>query len=62
WNDYRIRCEGDRIQLWINDEKTVDYTESDADIPRAGIIAVQVHSGAPMEAWYRGLRLKLLNE
>jgi len=60
WNDYRIRCEGKRIQLWINDLQTVDYTEEDADIEQKGIIGVQVHSGAPMEAWYRNIRIKEL--
>ncbi len=57
WNDYRIRCEGDRVRLWINDVLTVDYTENDPAIARTGIIAVQVHSGPPTEAWYRRLRL-----
>jgi len=28
WNDYVIRCEGKRIQLWINGFQTVDYTEA----------------------------------
>ncbi len=57
WNDYRIRCEGDRVRLWINDVLTVDYTEADPEIARTGIIAVQVHSGPPTEAWYRNIRL-----
>ncbi len=60
WNDYRIRCQGRRIQLWINGTQTVDYTEADESIPQSGIIAVQVHSGAPMEARYRNLRIKAL--
>ena len=46
WNDYRIRCEGKRIQLWINDVQTVDYTEDDPNIEQKGIIGLQVHSGA----------------
>lgn len=57
WNDYRIRCEGNRVRLWINGEQTVDYTEADPEIARTGIIAVQVHSGPPTEAWYRNIRL-----
>lgn len=61
WNDYRIRCEGPRIRLWINGVQTVDYTEPDPDIPRSGIIALQVHSGPPMEARYRDLRIKVLD-
>ncbi len=32
WNRYRIRAEGPRIRLWINDVLTVDYTEKEAGI------------------------------
>lgn len=61
WNDYRIRCEGNRIRLWINGRSTVDYREEEADIPTSGIIAVQIHGGPPAEAHYRSIRLKVLN-
>ncbi len=44
WNDYRIRCEGPHIQIWLNGIQTVDYTEKDPKIPLKGIIAVQIHS------------------
>jgi hypothetical protein len=60
WNDYTIRCEGPRIQLWINGQQTVDYTEPDDKIERSGIIGVQIHGGPPSEAWYKDLRLKEL--
>ena len=60
WNDYVIRCEGDRIQLWLNGTQTVDYTETDNTIERAGIIGVQIHGGPPSEAWYRNIRIKEL--
>ena len=60
WNDYRIVCKGRRIQLWINGIQTVDYTETDDSIPLRGIIAVQVHSGKPMLARYRQIRLRPL--
>ncbi len=60
WNDYRIRCQGARIQLWINGQQTVDYTEPDASIPRTGIIGLQIHSGDPREAWYKDIRIKEL--
>jgi hypothetical protein len=54
WNEYRIRCEGPRIQLWINGVRTVDYTEPDPAIASAeGFIALQVHSGPPFEIWYK---------
>ena len=60
WNDYTIRCEGPRIQLWINGRQTVDFTEPDDKIERKGIIAVQIHGGPPSEAWYKNLRIKKL--
>lgn len=55
WNVYEIRCEGPRVQLWLNGVLTVDYTESDAAIPAAGIIGLQIHGGGPSEAWYRNI-------
>ncbi len=60
WNDYTIRCEGKRIQLWINGKQTVDYTESDAKIEQTGLIGLQIHGGGPSEAWYRNVRIKAL--
>jgi len=58
WNEYRIRAEGPRIQLWMNGTQTVDYTETDDAIPRSGSIAVQIHGGGPSEAWYKDLELR----
>lgn len=60
WNQYVIRCEGRRIQLFLNDLKTVDYTEADETIPLAGVIAVQIHGGPPSEAWYRNITIEEL--
>jgi hypothetical protein len=58
WNNYKIRCEGPRIQLWINDIQTVDYTEPDDKISRQGVIGLQIHGGPPSQAWYRNIRLQ----
>ncbi len=60
WNDYTIRCQGRRIQLSINGEPTVDYTEPDETIEQAGLIGVQIHGGKPSEAWYKDIRIKKL--
>jgi hypothetical protein len=57
WNDYVIRCEGRRIQLWINGRQTVDYTESDASLPQTGIIGLQIHAGPAAEAWYKDIEI-----
>ncbi len=60
WNDYVIRCEGKRIQLWINGYQTVDYTETDRSIEQDGILALQIHGGPAGEAWYRNIKIKKL--
>lgn len=60
WNTYRIRCEGNHIQLWLNDVKTVDFTEKEASVDRDGIIALQIHSGEPSEAWYKDIQIEEL--
>lgn len=60
WNDLRIVCKGARIQIWVNNVQTVDYVEKDDAIERDGIIALQIHGGAPAEASYRRIRIKEL--
>ncbi|MDP6636230.1 MAG: DUF1080 domain-containing protein [Phycisphaerae bacterium] len=60
WNDYVIRCVGPKIQLFLNGVKTVDYTEANAKIARTGIIGLQIHGGAPTEAWYKDITIKIL--
>ena len=62
WNDYVIRCEGRRIQLWINGVQTVDYTEPDEKIEQKGLIGLQIHSGEPSEAWYKEITIRELNK
>jgi len=59
-NDYVIRCEKDRVQLWINGQKTADFTEKDPAIPRRGIIGLQIHGGPPGEAWYKDIAIREL--
>jgi len=61
WNEYRIRCEGPRIQLWLNGVQTVDYTETDPKIAAEdGHIAVQIHGGAKAEAWFKDIVIEEL--
>ncbi|MGB7347587.1 MAG: DUF1080 domain-containing protein [Pirellulaceae bacterium] len=62
WNKIRILCQGPRIQIFVNDKQTVDYTETEKDIPLTGIIGLQIHSGAPAEAWYRNVRIVELSK
>lgn len=61
WNTYVIRAEGDRVVLKINGLETVDYRESDKDVARRGIIALQIHSGPAMRIDFRNLRIRVLD-
>ncbi|HEX3871811.1 MAG TPA: DUF1080 domain-containing protein [Pirellulales bacterium] len=57
WNQYVIRARGRRIQLWINDLQTVDYTEPDESIEQTGLIGLQIHAGPPSQAWYKDIEI-----
>jgi hypothetical protein len=58
WNEYRIRCEGPRIQLWLNGIQTVDFTEKDDKIERTGIIGLQIHGGAKAKVFYKDIKIE----
>jgi hypothetical protein len=60
WNELRVRCQGKHIEIFLNGKKTVDYTETDPNIPETGVIGLQIHSGKPTEAWYRNIRIQKL--
>jgi hypothetical protein len=60
WNKFVIRCEGPRIQIWVNGLKAIDYTEQEAGIAAEGIIGLQIHGGAPAQACYRRIKIKPL--
>ncbi|MDR1141099.1 MAG: DUF1080 domain-containing protein, partial [Planctomycetaceae bacterium] len=58
WNELEIVCKGDTIKISLNGVQTIEYTETDENIPRKGIIGLQIHSGNPSEAWYRNIRIE----
>ena len=60
WNDYLIRAENNRIRLFINGHKSVDYLESDASIPLSGLIGLQIHGGGKAEVYFKELYIKEL--
>jgi len=61
WNDIRVLCEGNHIQIWINGEVRVDYTDSDKkDATAEGFFGMQVHAGAQTDVRWRNLRIKEL--
>lgn len=59
WNQFVVRCEGNRIRIWLNDLLTVDYREEE-DVAVTGVIGLQIHGGKPAEAWYKDIQIKRL--
>ncbi|MEO8268223.1 MAG: DUF1080 domain-containing protein [Aureliella sp.] len=62
WNELWIRAVGDNIELFVNGHPTIKYTEQESQIARSGIIGLQIHSGPPTEAWYRNIRIKVIDD
>ena len=60
WNNYEVRAEGEKIRLTVNGTVTAEFAEEDDAIAGAGRIAVQIHSGPPLEVRFRNLRIKEL--
>ncbi len=58
WNDYEVSAIGKRIVLKLNGIVTVDYTEEDETLEQTGLIGLQVHSGPPLEARFRNIRIQ----
>lgn len=62
WNELRIVACGPCIRVFLNGNPTVNYTEPDKEIAADGIIALQIHSGPPTEAWYRNIRIREIGQ
>jgi hypothetical protein len=61
WNEIRILCEGNHIQIFLNGEKRVDYTDENAkDATAEGFFGMQVHAGGATDVRWRNLRIKEL--
>jgi Domain of Unknown Function (DUF1080) len=61
WNDYVIIAKGNHLQQFINGKQTMDLTdECEAKRAMSGIVALQLHAGAPMMAQFKNLRIKKL--
>jgi hypothetical protein len=61
WNEYAITAKGNQIAIVLNGVPAVAYAERDPDIDSEGIIALQVHSGGPMEVQFKNIRIKRLD-
>jgi hypothetical protein len=57
WNVYEIVCKGDHIQIKLNGTVTADLHDA---ARLDGIIALQLHRGPPMEAYFRKIEIREL--
>lgn len=63
WNHGRVLAQGHRIQTWVNDVPTADYTDNDEKaFSGSGFIALQVHgvgsATSTKEVRWRNIRLR----
>lgn len=61
WNKFRILCQGDHIQTWVNGTQVTDLRD---DQTRSGFIGLQVHGVGkrtdPLQVRWRNIRLREL--
>ncbi len=60
WNRYVVRAQGSFIALYLNGVRTVHYVEPEQGLLRRGFIALQVHSGPPIQVEFRDLMIREL--
>lgn len=62
WNDYVIIAKGNHLVQIVNGHTTVDVTDEDvAHAAKSGVIALQIHQGAPMMTQFKNIRIKKLD-
>jgi hypothetical protein len=62
WNSYTIRCKGNFHEIFINGVKTAEYEEKNPDIPKSGLIGIQLHSGGNAKIEFRDLTITYLSD
>jgi len=60
WNKLRVKAYAPLIQIWLNEHLVSDFKEMDASIPQFGHIGLQIHSGPPLECWFRKIQIREL--
>jgi uncharacterized protein (TIGR03067 family) len=59
WNDYVVIAKGNHFQHFINGRQTVDVVdEQTSKAAKSGVLALQIHVGAPMTVQFKNIRMK----
>ncbi|MCH2628323.1 MAG: DUF1080 domain-containing protein, partial [Acidimicrobiales bacterium] len=61
WNELTIIAFGNRQIHLVNSVVTMDLTDNHPEAKRKGILALQLHAGAPMTVEFKDISLKKLN-
>ncbi|MES2595061.1 MAG: PVC-type heme-binding CxxCH protein [Verrucomicrobiota bacterium] len=60
WNKHEIKVEDQRIQIFVNGVRTVDYTERESGIEMKGHIALQIHGKCKAVIAFRNIQIEEL--
>ena len=58
WNEYRVVAKGGHLQHFINGKQTIDVTDETVEGAKKGVLALQIHQGAPFTVQFKDLILK----
>jgi len=59
WHEYHLLATGPRLELRVNDKKVAEAEDNDPkQFDAKGILALQLHTGPPMKAQFKNIRLK----
>lgn len=61
WNELTIIAFGNRQIHQVNNVTTMDLTDNHPEAKRKGILALQLHAGAPMKVEFKDIQLKQLD-
>jgi len=61
WHEYHLIAQGRRLSLRVNGKLIAEVMDNDTDSYEAlGLLAMQLHTGPPMKAQFKDIRLKRL--
>jgi hypothetical protein len=60
WLSYVIIAQGKHLRHYVNGKLTADVTDEDNTRPKSGLIALQVHHGAPMLVQFKDIQIATL--
>ena len=62
WNEYHIIAKGNHLVQKINSVVMSELTDNDKIARASGLLALQLHTGAPMKVQFRNIRVKHLGK